>query len=158
MGTRAIVKVIDKDDYENVVLSFYKQNDGYNVNGLGDALITFSKNKKVVNGFNDGAYSGSVFNGAGDYAVRLLCYLKEKQAERAKKMIGMLDKEFSKYSYDYVGNLYTVNINSLNSDEIFYKYGVDYIYEVKIGVKTGIQITCEPLEEDPVIIYDSEKA
>jgi len=70
MGTRSTTTVYDE---ETPILSFYRQFDGY-PSGHGQEVADFLTGKTIVNGI--GADDGTIFNGPGDLAVRLLAALK----------------------------------------------------------------------------------
>ena len=60
MGTRSLTKIYQDD---KLLLSLYKQFDGYIKNGWGDALKEFIKSKEFI-------------NGAGDFALQKEQFLK----------------------------------------------------------------------------------
>lgn len=79
MGTRSLT-VIHDGPKDNVILCLYRQMDGY-PSGMGMDLKNFLEGAKLVNGYSmDDANDKRTFNGMGDLAVRLLTYLKNKQA------------------------------------------------------------------------------
>jgi hypothetical protein len=70
MGTRSTTTVYDG---ETPILTFYRQFDGY-PSGHGQEVANFLSRKTIVNGIGDD--DGTIFNGPGDLAVRLLVALK----------------------------------------------------------------------------------
>jgi hypothetical protein len=70
MGTRSTTTVYDG---ETPILTFYRQYDGY-PSGHGQEIADFLAHKTVVNGI--GTDDGTIFNGPGDLAVRLLTAIK----------------------------------------------------------------------------------
>ena len=71
MGTRSTTKIYDGKD---LILSLYKQYDGY-VEGWGKELKDFIKSGKFVNGF--GNSKERQFNGIGCFALQLVSEFKE---------------------------------------------------------------------------------
>lgn len=70
MGTRSTTTVYEGDI---PILSFYRQYDGY-PSGHGADLAAFLVDKTVVNGIS--VDDGTIFNGPGDLAIRLLTAVK----------------------------------------------------------------------------------
>lgn len=73
MGTRSLTFVHDSDDAKSPILCLYRQFDGY-FSAAGEDILNFLKGSTIVNGF--GGDAGTVFNGSGDLAVRLVTHLK----------------------------------------------------------------------------------
>jgi len=75
MGTRSLVifKNAERKDEESEFGVLYRQSDGYPT-GMGADILECFQGKVVVNG-----YSGDdEINGAGDMAVQLIAFLKQK--------------------------------------------------------------------------------
>lgn len=78
MGTRGRINVYDdvwgKDTSDRLLVSIYKQMDGY-PSGLGIALAEFCAPFKIVNGFGDRT-TKNIANGMGCFAAQLIGHLK----------------------------------------------------------------------------------
>jgi hypothetical protein len=115
MGTRSTTKIYDG---KNLILSLYKQYDGY-VEGWGKELKDFIKSGDFVNGFGL-ENKKRQFNGIGCFALQLVCEFK-----------------------DGVGGLYATSKN----DEQEYNYKITYKYSKKKNDTDKIIIECEEDED-----------
>lgn len=99
MGTRSLTVFKDAneegDDAEFAVL--YRQFDGYPT-GLGADILECFKGKVVVNGYND----DNQINGAGDMAVQLIAFLKQKESRNYDYKTG----EYTPKPVNTPGGLY----------------------------------------------------
>lgn len=78
MGTRSTTMIIEKDgEKETPLCKLYIQYDGYE-SGVGLSIAKFSKDMKILNGFNS-QKAGEAANGAGCYAAQLISHLKENR-------------------------------------------------------------------------------
>jgi hypothetical protein len=73
MGTRSLT-FVHADTDSDPVICVYQQYDGY-FDGVGEKILAFLKGSQIVNGIPGGA-SGTVFNGPGDLAARLVTMFK----------------------------------------------------------------------------------
>lgn len=76
MGTPAKTRIYDED--RNLLLSFYRQSDGY-PECHGKELRRFCSGFKLVNGIKDSHLDlPKVANGMGDFAAQCLAHFKDK--------------------------------------------------------------------------------
>lgn len=107
MGTRSLTFV--HDETGDPIVCIYQQYDGY-FDGVGDDLLSFLKGSRVVNGI--GMTEGTIFNGAGDLAARLITHLKRGDAsdpggvyiEPATLNDGDMGTEFAYHIFAGVGH------------------------------------------------------
>lgn len=76
MGTRSIIKFVEKwQDAENELVTIYQQYDGY-INGVGYKLAEWLKEKTIVNGFGSKDVTNCC-NGAGCLAAQFIKDFKD---------------------------------------------------------------------------------
>lgn len=112
MGTRSLTFVHD-NTVDGVrgepIVCIYQQFDGY-FDGVGDDILTFLKGSQVVNGISL-AETGTVFNGAGDLAARLITHFKRGDSSDAGGVYieppssedGDMGTEYAYHIYPEVG-------------------------------------------------------
>ena len=140
MGTRSLTRVFERDQKKPLMV-LYRQFDGY-PEGHGQELLEFLHDKKQINGFSsDKKENKHSFNGMGDLAVRLICYLKECQGKESF-MTQKDDGSVSKYDFvasDQIGNFYLHPITlDIDSD-------IEYVYDIV------------PTSEGPLLIAQEVK-
>lgn len=78
MGTRSTVQFYDRLDEKEPILCVYNQFDGY-IDGIGHKLANFLKDKKIINGIENGqTMEGGFANGMGCLAAQYVAENKTK--------------------------------------------------------------------------------
>lgn len=81
MGTRSVTRIHSGNLTSPVLVSIYQQYDGY-FEGVGQELVDFCKNYRIVNGLRLGGDSeGPIANGMGCFAAQLIAHLKKEPGQ-----------------------------------------------------------------------------
>lgn len=75
MGTRSVTKIYNDVKKDELLVSIYRQFDGY-ISGHGYELKNLLSNKRLVNGFQSNMTTEIYFNGMGCMAAWLIGKLK----------------------------------------------------------------------------------
>lgn len=75
MGTRSMTHVVN--DKGDILVSLYRQYDGYPAGGHGEDLSRFLDGAVIGNGIKMDERRAKFFNGVGDLGVRLVTHFKE---------------------------------------------------------------------------------
>ncbi|MCK9320115.1 hypothetical protein [Methanoculleus sp.] len=100
MGTRSTTKIYEDfgdNSGEHLLLSLYKQFDGYIDGGWGDELKKFFNSGKLVNGISL-ENNERIFNGAGDFALQLVTEYKDG----AGGLYATFETDSQEYNYKIV--------------------------------------------------------
>lgn len=72
MGTRSIIKFIEKyDGKERPIVAVYQQYDGY-LEHVGKQLCDFLSSKTIINGISSNQYTNKYANGIGCLAAQFI--------------------------------------------------------------------------------------
>lgn len=116
MGTRSLTRIHEAGRNSPVILSFYRQFDGYIEGGHGDELVAFLKPFTIVNGFSYNQVR-PIANGMNCLAALLICHFKDGQAGGI-----YIAKETDEQAYNYDvylndDNKIGVNVKEYNEKE-----------------------------------------
>jgi len=95
MGTRALIKVYDKDD--EMLTQIYHHYDGY-PRGVGKELAEFLLDRKIVNGFNDPGERAA--NGMGNLAAQLIYHFVQVDGMVGNVYIEAPSDDVEEYVYE----------------------------------------------------------
>jgi hypothetical protein len=133
-----LVRIKDMNDNEKIIAEIYSQGG----DELQETILGFLFGKRIVNGFSlEDEKSGMAFNGAGDFAVRFICFLKELQNDDRICLNKQLKiSEYQTKPSMQIGTYYLINTDGMGIDELYEKYGIDVLYEVEIGYDYGVRV------------------
>lgn len=120
MGTRSLTFIHDQND--DPIVCIYQQYGGY-FEETGEEILNFLRGSQVVNGISFGS-GGTIFNGAGDLAARLITKFKEGDPNSA-------------------GNVYIVPATLVDD-----AMGAEYTYHIRCQVGAEPWITAKAVYQD----------
>lgn len=145
MGTRAKITILDEQHKD--IICLYSQYDGY-PSGVGQQIVDFLKDKKLVNGISVSEPSSPQLNGMGDLAVRLIVYLK--QDSHSPGCYYLYNPLNCRDQYcNYV--IYVKQILELPPDYNTFSHNVDDYYKVALKYSSNDHV----LFNDVVSKYDA---
>lgn len=152
MGTRSLTRV--KDESGNILLTMYRQFDGYVEGGHGDELIGFLSGMVITNGISLGKdRPKKSANGMGCLAAQLVSHFKEGVGGVYIEPNDSVDQEFN-YTIELVNDVLTLSyeghgesgvlLGNTDTEDSGVEPVVEFLYPSKDGyedVWRKIQVT-----------------